>query len=125
MSGPWLQTALLCRKLSIDDTGRPSAIDVVEDLTSSPAEVVKLNLLIAVVRGTFRRQVHMRVMTFDPEGDPIASVEVEGDPPDIPYAQSRIVVPLELIAAHPGVYWFDVIIGGVTVTRVPLRIDHS
>jgi hypothetical protein len=125
VSGPWLQTALLCRKLSIDEAGRATAIDIVDGVAVAAGEPLKLHLVIALVRGSWQGVMQLRVMAFDPEGEPIVSMEVEGDPPDIPYAQSQIVVPIELTAGRPGVYWFDVQIDGTLVTRVPLRVDWN
>jgi hypothetical protein len=123
MSGPWLQTAVLCERVAGDEDGRVAALDIVDGVEVEAGRPIALNLIIAVVRGGWEGTIRLRVVAFDPLGEPIASMEVDGDPPPIPYAQSRILTPIELVPGRPGVFWFDVQLGRATVTRVPLRID--
>ncbi|HEU0036422.1 MAG TPA: hypothetical protein VFQ53_37675 [Kofleriaceae bacterium] len=121
--GPWLQTAVLCEEIRDDGDGRIAAIGVLDGIAIEAGERVSAHLVIVVVRGGWVGPIELRVVAFDPQGEPISRIEAEGDPPPIPYAQARIVVPIELAAGSPGVFWFDIQLGGETVTRVPMRVD--
>jgi hypothetical protein len=123
MSGPWLQTAVLCRQVAEDPQGRLVAFDILDGIEVEAGTAFSINLVIAVVRGTWAGTIKLRVAALDPAGEVLGEMEADGDPPDIPYAHSRIVVPLELVAGRPGIFWFDIQLGGTTVTRVPLRVD--
>ena len=122
MSGPWIQTAVLCQKVSAQE-GKLVATDVLDGIAIDGGSQVNINLLIALVRGEWQGPIKLHVVAYDPAGDPVAAMDVDGDPPAIPYAISRIVVPIEVVPGQPGVYWFDLSIEHQTLTRVPLRID--
>lgn len=123
MSGPWIQTAVLCEQVEGDEAGRIAATNIIDGVAIDGGSQLDLNLLLALVRGDWQGAIKLHVVAYDPAGDPIAAFDVEGDPPPIPYAISRIVVPIEVVPGQPGVYWFDVSIEEHTLTRIPLRID--
>jgi hypothetical protein len=114
VSGPWIQLAALCAEVEGD---------LVDGVVVERGAQVSLKLVIALVRGDWQGGITLHVVAHDPAGEPIAAMEVEGDPPGIPYAVSRIVVPIELVPHAPGVHWFDVRNAHELMTRVPLRID--
>jgi hypothetical protein len=114
MSGPWIQTVVLWEH---------AEGDIVDGIAVEQGAQVNLTMMIALVRGDWQGAITLSVQAYDPIGDPIAAMEVEGDPPAIPWAVSKIVAPIELVPTQPGVYWFDVRNADVTITRVPLRID--
>ncbi len=122
MSGPWIQTAVLCERAGTAD-GKLVATDIIDGVAIEGGTQLDLDMVIALVRGDWQGTVKLHVVAFDPEGTPLAAMDVEGDPPAIPYAISRVVVPIELVPGQPGVYWFDLSVEDRTLTRVPLRID--
>lgn len=122
MDGPWLQTAILCERIEADEHGRLAALDIVDAVEVEPNHPLALNLIIAVVRGGWQGSLALRIVARDPKGEPIAIMEATGDPPPIPYAIARIVVPIEMVVGATGVFWFDVVLGDQTVTRVPLHV---
>lgn len=123
MIGPWLQTAVLCEHVAGDDQGRLAAVNILEGLAVEPGTTFKVHLILVLVRGAYEGPIHLGVVALDPFGTPAGTLEVSGDPPAVPYAQTRLVVPIELTAGAPGTWWFDVRIGGATATQVPLRVD--
>ncbi len=125
MSGPWIQTAVLCEQVAGEASGKVTATDIVDGVAIEGGSQLDLNLMIALVRGDWLGAINLRVIAYDPEGNVIAAMDVEGDPPSIPYALSRIIVPVEIVPGAPGVYWFDLLIEDRTITRIPLRIDWS
>ena len=122
MSGPWIQTAVICERVTEID-GKLAATDIVDGVLIDGGAQVDLNLVLALVRGEWQGEIKLHVVAYDPAGDPISAMDVDGDPPPIPYALSRIIVPLEFEPGQPGVYWFDLSIENQTLTRVPLRVD--
>jgi hypothetical protein len=126
VSGPWIQTVVLCRRAG-GEACSDGALDILDTIATDAGAQVDLDMMIALVRGDWQGAITLNVQAHDPAGEPIAAMEVQGDPPAIPYAVSRIVVPIELVPTQPGVYWFDVRTGdepvGPPITRVPLRID--
>lgn len=125
MSGPWIQTAVLCERVEGDAVGTFAASNIVDGVELEGGDKVELVLLIALVRGDWQGQIKLHVVAYDPAGEPISAMDVDGDPPPVPYAISKIVVPIELVPGQPGVYWFDLSIENQTLTRVPLRIDWA
>jgi hypothetical protein len=123
VSGPWIQTAVLCERVEGEDLGKVTAADIVDGVAIEGGSQLDLNLMIALVRGDWQGAIRLHVVAYNPEGAAISAMDVEGDPPAIPYALSRIVVPIELVPGQPGVYWFDLTIEDRIITRVPLRID--
>lgn len=122
MSGPWIQTAVLCEQVTADE-GKLVASDILDGIAIDGGSQVNVHLLIGLVRGDWQGTIRLHVVAYDPAGDPVSAMDVDGDPPPIPYSISRIVVPVELVPGQPGVYWFDLSIEDRTLTRVPLRID--
>ncbi len=122
MSGPWIQTAVLCETVTAVE-GKLVAADILDGVLIDGGAQINLNLVLALVRGEWQGEIKLHVVAYDPVGDPISAMDVDGDPPSIPYALSRIIVPIELVPGQPGVYWFDLSIENQTLTRVPLRVD--
>ena len=122
MSGPWIQTVVLCERVGAEE-GKLVATDIIDAIAIDGGTQLDLDMVIALVRGDWQGGIKLHVVAFDPEGNPIAAMDVEGDPPSIPYSISRVVVPIELVPGQPGVYWFDLSVEERTLTRVPLRID--
>lgn len=116
MLGPWLQKVTVCQP---DDTGCAPMATL--DSVDAGGRPFRVRVAIALVRGGFDGRIQLRVVAIDPLGTPVVTIDVEGDPPGIPHADSQIVVPIELAGA-PGVWWFDIRIGGATSTRVPLQV---
>jgi len=122
MSGPWIQTAVLCERVSAVE-GKLVATEILDGIAIEAGTQLVLNLVLTLVRGDWQGAIKLHVVAYDPAGDPVAAMDVDGDPPPVPYALSRIIVPIELAPGQPGVWWFDVSIEDHTLTRVPLRID--
>lgn len=122
MSGPWIQTAVICEQVAAVD-GKLVANNVVDGVEITGGAGINLHLVIGLVRGDWQGEIKLHVVAYNPAGEPIAAMDVDGDPPPVPYALSRVVVPIELVPGEPGVFWFDLSIENQTLTRVPLRVD--
>jgi hypothetical protein len=116
---------VLCERVEGEDAGKVTATDIVDGVAIEGGSQLDLDLMIALVRGDWQGAIRLHVVAYDPEGAAISAMDVEGDPPSIPYALSRIIVPIELVPGAPGVYWFDLTIEDRIITRVPLRVDWS
>lgn len=114
---------MLCEQVEGFEAGELAATNIVDGVEIDGGSKIALNLMIALVRGDWQGAIQLHVAAYDPEGNWVAAMDVEGDPPAIPYALSRIIVPLELTPGQSGVYWLDLSIEERTITRIPLRID--
>lgn len=132
--GPWLTAALICERVLQEADGTLSAIRIVDRITNSaigqgtPAEMppmpVNLTLLIALKAGAAHGRHDLKVELEGPNGlrTPVAetiSVLFEGED-----RGANVVLALNWIAQHEGLYWFDVVLNERLVSRVPLRVVY-
>ena len=112
--GPWVMSAVIGRRAADD------GLQLVDELVA--AEAGDLVLVIHVVRGGWQGPVPVRVVGQSPTDEHVAQLELDLALAAEQEATGRVVVPLALAQVQRGVYWFEVVVGETSRTRVPLPI---
>ncbi len=122
MAGPWLQSAVFCARLGEGD-GAITALDIVSGVEVEAGERIRVLLVVALARGEHAGPITIRVTAYAPDGDPSATIEQTEDPAWAPADTGRFVIPIVIVAAQDGVYWFEIRLGEAVATRVPLAVQ--
>ncbi len=133
--GPYLSAALLCELVIEDRQGSLSAIRIVDryevraigpDVPDNMPELNERwrgNLLISFKSGQARGRHEVRIRPESPSGMRLPEIAhpviFEGDERGY-----NLIAPLGLRLDQEGLYWFDILMDGRLVTRVPLRIVY-
>ena len=132
--GPHLVTALLCEHVLEERDGVKSAIRIIDRTTRTsggPGATSEMQpftrayfLLIRFKSGSARGTMPLQIRLMKPSGEsppPLTStVNFEGE-------EDRgvdVVVKMELEIDVAGLWWFDIYLDEIRVTRVPLRIVY-
>ncbi len=128
---PWVQVAVFCRDAVVEaNTGSLSIIKNVDGVTlCGPAPEmqpmpIQLTLVLILKSGEMQGQYNLKIRCNSP-----SNVPTEG--PSFPcYFEGRdlgiqTVMPIGLIASEPGTYWFDLLLDGQLLTRIPLRVMYQ
>jgi hypothetical protein len=133
--GPFLQAAMFCERIIEEKDGVLSGIRIVDRViqsavgTGTPTEMpplsISLALLIILKSGAARGRSDVNVTVEEPSGfrrtiAEALTVMMEGDD-----RGANLILRLEWQARQEGLYWFDVAVDGVRLTRVPLRIVYQ
>ena len=134
-NGPYLQTACICEKVLQERDGVKSAIRIIDRLTHqvagpSPPETMEpfdysFILLIKLKSGAARGPMELAIRFDKPSGEsppPILNdLNFEGEDD----RGIDIAAQMTIRFDQPGLYWFDVRLGGERLTRVPFRLIYS
>lgn len=133
MPGPYVQLAAFCEKVLMEQDGVPSLIRVVDRITvvlqgGAPAEMpegglLNTTLVVALKADDARGRFPVTVRPQEPSG-----VYLPGQTMDVTFEGDERGVNLFLtmgIAAIEGLYWFEVLVNDIVLTRVPLRIIYQ
>ena len=133
-SGPYVAAGFFCERVLEDKDGVLSAVRIVDRFTRTvtgadtpdfmPPTPVRATLLISLKSGEAQGRHELSVTVEQPSGltetvIPGASVLFEGAE-----RGANFVFDLDWLVAQEGLHWFDVVLDGVRVTRVPLRIAY-
>ena len=134
MSGPYLQMAVLCEKVLQEADGVTSIIRIVDRITLSakdktapadmPAVPINLKAIIGFKSGMARGPYTVKVKPVSPSG--VASSTIES--PLLLEGEDRgaaMVLDLAFQAKEEGIYWFEVYLLDVLITRMPLRVVYQ
>jgi hypothetical protein len=133
-TGPFLKAALFCDDVIEGKDGVLSLIRVIDRLTvaaggsNAPAELPpttrRLKLVIMLVSGRARGSQQLELSVETPEGTstPMWSntVFLEGED-----RGSNLVAEIEYQFEAEGLYWFDVILDGQRLSRLPFRVIYQ
>ncbi len=139
--GPWLQIAAFCERTLNEKDGVISLIRVIDQITTRgsvvpdkpnamPASAIAVSAVIAIKAGTSGSPLAKHVLTvngFSPSGR-----KMEGSDLELPFvfptsegnAGAQILVNMNMEVDEVGVYWFDVVVDGHRLTRMPLKIAY-
>lgn len=133
--GPFLSAAFLCEKVLVEGDGVTSAIRIVDRVNHvvigpelkremEPFDH-SLFLYLTFKSGSARGPMDLNIRLEDPSGtskSPLTqTINFEGDDE----RGVNIVAELRLRLELAGLHWFDIILDGVRVTRIPLRVVYS
>ncbi len=133
-TGPYLQTAVICERVLEEKDGVKTAIRMFDRTTqtaigpSPPKEMTAFNkeftILIRFKSGSARGPIPLRLDMVKPSGElgPAQDITVnfEGE-------EDRgvdLVMPVQMTIDMAGLYWFDVYLDDVRITRMPLRVVY-
>lgn len=132
--GPYLSAAFLCEKVLEEKDGVKSAIRIIDRIIHtvvlpSPPEKMEpfdypVSLYIRLKSGDARGPMTLRVTLVKPSGEsppPIEQTVVFEGEED---RGANIIGNLTIKFDQPEIYWFDVELGGVQLTRIPLRVVY-
>lgn len=134
IGGPFLQAAFFCEKVLQEKDGVMSAIRLVDRFTlASSAEGapdlmppinIGISILISFKSGDIKGKQELKVRPITPSGEELPGfsgpILFEGED-----RGASIVVQYALEAKEEGIYWFDVILNGKLITKMPLRIIYQ
>lgn len=132
--GPFVQLAVLCEHAQQDQYGSLSVLNVLEQLVAGSSDPkapdvmpefrFQADLVVAFASGTVSGERTLSIVPEQPSGErlePVAQVvEFRGDDSRVTFVSN-----LSIDIGQPGVYWFDVLLDEVLVTRVPLRVRYE
>ncbi|MGD0799282.1 MAG: hypothetical protein ABR910_16320 [Acidobacteriaceae bacterium] len=128
---PWVQVAIFCQNAIIEaNSGSRSIIKNVDGVTmggiTSEMQPMQVQLTLALIlkSGEMKGQYYLKVRYNSP-----GEVKTEG--PSLPcYFEGgdrglQTVIPLGFLATEPGIYWFDLLLDGQILTRMPVRVMYQ
>lgn len=131
--GPYLLMAVLCQRADQDQYGSFNIINILEQLVvgsddpGAPEEFpgfrLESQLVVSIASGDHRGDGVVTIVPTDPKLNQLAPVSQ-----DVRFSgedhRVTIVSNVSLDVEHTGVYWFNVLLDGESVTWIPLRIGY-
>jgi hypothetical protein len=132
-SKPLVQIACICEKVLIEPDNVPTLVRVVDTITMQPPRDVpspatptgvQLTIFVALKSGDVAGDFEVGLRLKSPEGKdhPLRKwpVELRG-------GEHGANLRVDFLLQDPqfGLYWFDVLWGDETLTRIPLRLRRS
>jgi len=128
---PYLHVATFCEKVLQEGDGVNSIIRMIDRFTvQGPSEemqpvLLQFMLYISFKSGFMRGKQKVSIRPKSPRGEDLPSMDIpvlfEGDDDRGP----AIVIPLGWTANEEGVFWWDLYVNDVLVTRMPLRVVYQ
>jgi hypothetical protein len=133
-TGPFLMAAFICEKLLQEADGVSSAIRIIDRITRG-GEVASagtqmepfpyiatifIGLKSGQARGPFTLKVILEKPSFERLPPMVHAINLEGDED----RGVNIITNLQIVFESPGLYWFDVFLNDVKITRIPLRVVY-
>jgi hypothetical protein len=126
VDGPWLTAALICESVGQYENGSVAdilgKIDGLEFLESEADTAFREVFIIVTFTGGETRGTQTVEIVAHPPGRPAQRLHAEEVFFDGPGAGHDIQIKIPIVAAIEGMYWFDVLLDGRLVTRVPFRV---
>lgn len=134
-SGPYVQVAAFCEQVIQDTTGSFTLVRLIDRSTVSAAghgapdtmpRLVKqpMNLFLGLKPGTDRGPHRVKVTQVNPDGstEPLLEFPIQFEGPTRGVNGTLHLTPT---FAQPGLYWFDIELGGRVLTRVPYEVVYE
>lgn len=132
--GPFLEAACFCEKVLIEQDGVKSAIRIIDRINRTvvgpnpPPSMepfdYQLSMLLKFKSGSARGPMELRLGLEKPSGESPApqtqTVFFEGDDDRGVDIVANFAVQFDM----PGLYWFEVALDNIRVTRLPLRVIY-
>lgn len=132
--GPFLQMAVLCEKVLREQDGVVSLIRIIDRMTITasgdvapdkmPQGYITVTIMLGFKAGGATGSHVVDLIIRDPSGDVAQHIQL----PMFLEGQDRgVTASLEvgLTIKEEGLYWFDVVLGGRLITRMPLRLVYQ
>ncbi len=130
IQGPYVQVAAFCQTAMIENTGAVSVIRITDrvGVAGITAEMgptpIQITLIIILKSGFMRTQSKISVRPIPPNQGQMPPLEFpalfEGDDRGV-----QLVMPMGFVAQEQGLYWFEIAVEGLMLTRIPLRVMYQ
>ena len=134
LNGPFVQAAVFCDDVMQEAGGRITALRLLTDVKISavgpsmpdamPALKIPLTLLIVLNAGGRAGNYELRVNVLAPDGNtregPSGEVELIHET-----FTMNVITKLEMQFHQPGQYWFEIVLEGRAVLRLPLNVTYE
>lgn len=132
--GPYLTAAFICEKILEEKDGVKSAIRIIDRVTHTvvgpkPPQKMEsfdydVTLFVSLKSGEQRGPLTLRITLVKPSGESPKPLEqtivFEGEED----RGVNVVVKMRIKFDVPGIYWFQIYLKDVCLTRVPLRVIY-
>jgi hypothetical protein len=133
--GPYLAAAFFCERVIQDNEGVLTVVRIVDRVTSTatgvgtpdvmPPVSTSLTLVVMLKSGHARGRHDIEVRSEGPSGLRLPlqkgmSVQLDGEE-----RGANLIIQANLTLENEGLYWFDVLLDGRALTRVPLRVVYQ
>lgn len=133
MAGPYVQIATFCERVLQEADGVLSIIRAIDRITITaygtdvppelPPAPLQLTLVAALKSGDARGRHPVTIRTQEPSGryleDRSFDVSFDGEERGV-----NLIIQFQLEATE-GLYWFDILVNEVELTRVPFRVIYQ
>ena len=134
--GPHLLCAVLCEKVLQEVDGVKTAVRMIDRIRHSVVQAegastemapfeFQMFLLIRFKSGSARGSMELQLRIQKPSGEstvpPPMNINLEGDDD----RGVDIVAPMNIRLEFTGLYWFDLELNGIRITRMPLRVFYN
>lgn len=130
ITGPFLATAALCERADRDKDGVLTLTRIVDGIVlpaagrQTPATIIDLTLVVIFRSGQFRGSSEIALRQISPSGAIAPPVLFptffQGDDHG-----AGVIAKMGLTFQEEGLHWFEVLLGGQPITRIPLRVAYQ
>jgi hypothetical protein len=132
--GPYINAALLCERAIQESDGVLTLVRVIDKLTASslpgqePSGFQPFQAaltLVVILRAGESSAATVRIVPREPDGHALQAHDTEVTFGGDDQARGRnLLVTMNLGVKYEGLYWFDVIVDGSQISRIPLRVEY-
>ena len=130
ISGPHVQIATLCDMVVEDKTGAICVIRAIDRFTvvgntaeMQPAQI-KTTMALCLKPDMAQHKASLKIQPVSPSGEQLPpgemSILFEGRERGV-----QLILPMQLMLKEEGLYWFDILVDGQRLTRIPLRLIYQ
>jgi hypothetical protein len=127
---PYVHVAAFCQTVLQEANGGLSLIRIVDrqlvvgESKEMQPSTVNLTLVVVLKAGNMQGSATLTIQPSKPDGSMMPAMNVpvlfEGNERGV-----GLVTPIGLVVNEMGLFWFEVQVDGVTLTRIPLRILYQ
>ncbi len=130
ITGPFLATAVLCEKAARDRYGVLTITRIIDGIVlpaaarQTPPTIVELTLVVIFRSGQFQGSLEIALRQISPSGAvaPLTRFPTFFQGED---HGAGVIGKVGLTIQEEGLHWFEVLLGGQPITRIPLRVAYQ
>lgn len=121
--GPWLQMAIFCDGYAVDEHGRHSYVQVHDGIRVKPgAGAIHTPHIVLAFTGGGATTATLRIVAHIIGKKPEEAIQPKTLRFDGPGFGTNLISMLSIPIEQEGTHWFDVLLNGVLLTRMPFRV---
>lgn len=138
--GPYVSVAAFCQTALLESTHQLSMIRIVDQLTiqvpkfppgftlpqgiTVPVPTAQITMVIVLKSGIYEGKATIKMQPKSPTGKDLLLAQfptlLQGREQGI-----QVIMPMAIVFQEEGVYWFEITLDDLLLTKVPLRIMHT